>query len=55
MAERIADGTHPPCERLPSVVDVCGECGIPQMTTRRVLKELRSEVLAEMQPPPELS
>ncbi|WP_372344776.1 winged helix-turn-helix domain-containing protein [Streptomyces sp. KL116D] len=50
MAERIADGTYPPGERLPSVVDVCAEFGISQMTARRVLKELRAEGLAEMQP-----
>lgn len=50
MRERIVDGTYPPGERLPSVVDVCAEFGISQMTARRVLKELRQEGLAEMQP-----
>ena len=50
MRERIVDGTYPPGERLPSVVDVCGEFGISQMTARRVLKELRTDKLAEMQP-----
>lgn len=50
MNERIADGTYPPGERLPSVVDVCAEFGISQMTARRVLTELRQAGLAEMQP-----
>ncbi|MFE2486098.1 winged helix-turn-helix domain-containing protein [Streptomyces mirabilis] len=50
MRERIVDGTYPPGERLPSVVDVCAEFEISQMTARRVLKELRQDGLAEMQP-----
>ncbi|MGY1579119.1 winged helix-turn-helix domain-containing protein [Streptomyces sp. MN13] len=50
MRERIVDGTYPAGERLPSVVDVCGEFGISQMTARRVLKELRADGLAAMQP-----
>jgi DNA-binding GntR family transcriptional regulator len=50
MEERIADGTYPPGERLPSVVDVCAEFGISQMTARKVLQKLREEGLAAMQP-----
>ncbi|WP_369167743.1 winged helix-turn-helix domain-containing protein [Streptomyces sp. R28] len=50
MRERIVDGTYPAGERLPSVVDVCGEFGISQMTARRVLKELRQDKLAYMEP-----
>ncbi|MFJ3507779.1 winged helix-turn-helix domain-containing protein [Streptomyces luteogriseus] len=50
MEERIADGTYPPGERLPSVVDVCGEFGISQMTARKVLQKLREAGLAAMQP-----
>jgi len=50
MRERIVDGTYSPGERLPSVVDVCAEFGISQMTARRVLKELRAEKLAFMEP-----
>ncbi len=50
LEERIADGTYPPGERLPSVVDICGEFGISQMTARRVLTELRSAGLAYMEP-----
>lgn len=50
VQERIADGTYPPGGRLPSVVDVCAEFEISQITARKVLKELRAEGLAEMQP-----
>lgn len=50
MTERIADGTYPPGGRLPSAMAICGEFGISQVTAKRVLKELRSEGLAEMQP-----
>jgi GntR family transcriptional regulator len=50
MRERIVDGIYPAGERLPSVVDVCAEFGISQMTARRVLKELRGDGLAAMQP-----
>jgi DNA-binding GntR family transcriptional regulator len=50
LQERIADGTYPPGERLPSVVDVCAEFGISQMTARKVLTELRAEGLAYMEP-----
>lgn len=50
MEERIADGTYPPGERLPSVVDVCGEFGISQMTARKVLAQLRQDGLAVMHP-----
>ncbi|MGW0576321.1 winged helix-turn-helix domain-containing protein [Streptomyces sp. NPDC002920] len=50
MRERIVDGTYPAGERLPSVVDVCGEFEISQVTARKALKELRAEGLAEMQP-----
>ena len=50
LRERIVDGTYPPEEQLPSVVAICGEFDISQMTARRVLKELRQEGLAYMQP-----
>ncbi|MFJ4808472.1 GntR family transcriptional regulator [Streptomyces longwoodensis] len=50
MEERIADGTYPPGGRLPSVVDVCGEFGISQVTARKVLTELRRQGLAVMYP-----
>lgn len=50
LRERIVDGTYPPGERLPSVVDVCAEFGISQVTARRVLKELRQDGLAFMEP-----
>lgn len=50
LTERIADGTYPPGSRLPSVVAVCGEFGISQMTARRVLIELRRAGLAYMEP-----
>jgi DNA-binding GntR family transcriptional regulator len=50
MEERITDGTYPPGERLPSVVAVCAEFDISQMTARKVLKQLRDEGLAAMQP-----
>ncbi|MGQ5576354.1 winged helix-turn-helix domain-containing protein [Streptomyces sp. ECR3.8] len=50
LRERILDGTYAPAEQLPSVVAICGEFGISQMTARRVLTELRKEGLAEMQP-----
>ncbi len=50
MEERIADGTYPPGGRLPSVVDVCAEFEISQMTARKVLQKLREEGLAAMFP-----
>lgn len=50
MEERIADGVYPPGGRLPSVVDVCVEFGISQMTARKVLTQLRQEGLAVMYP-----
>lgn len=48
LRERIVDGTYPPGERLPSVVDVCAEFDISQVTARKALKELRVEGLAAM-------
>lgn len=50
MEERIADGTYPPGGRLPSVVDVCAEFEISQMTARKVLQKLREAGLAAMHP-----
>jgi DNA-binding GntR family transcriptional regulator len=50
LRERILDGTYPPGGRLPSVVAICGEFGISQMTARKVLTELRREGLAFMEP-----
>ena len=50
LRERIVDGTYPAGERLPSVVDVCAEFDISQVTARKALKELRAEGLAAMQP-----
>lgn len=50
LEERIADGTYPPGTRLPSVVQICAEFGISQMTARRVLTELRRAGLAYMEP-----
>jgi DNA-binding GntR family transcriptional regulator len=50
MEERIASGTYPPSERLPSVVDVCAEFEISQMTARKVLQKLREAGLAAMHP-----
>jgi DNA-binding GntR family transcriptional regulator len=50
MEERIADGTYSPGGRLPSVVDVCAEFEISQMTARKVLQKLRDEGLAYMEP-----
>jgi len=50
MSERILDGTYPSGERLPSAMAVCDEFGISQVTAKRVLKELRTAGLAEMQP-----
>lgn len=50
LRERILDGTYPAGERLPSVVDVCGEFDISQVTARKALKQLRADGLAAMQP-----
>lgn len=50
LEERIADGVYPPGTRLPSVVDLCAEFGVAQMTARRVLTELRAAGLAYMEP-----
>ncbi|MEU4094137.1 winged helix-turn-helix domain-containing protein [Streptomyces sp. NPDC026673] len=50
IEERIADGTYAPGGRLPSVVDLCAEFGVAQMTARRVLQELRGAGLAYMEP-----
>ncbi|MFG3127298.1 winged helix-turn-helix domain-containing protein [Streptomyces tendae] len=50
MSERILDGTYPPESKLPSAMEICDEFGISQVTAKRVLKELRAEGLAEMQP-----
>ena len=50
LRERILDGTYPPGGRLPSVVDVCAEFGISQVTARKALKELRLEGMAQWQP-----
>lgn len=50
MEERIADGTYPPGGRLPSVVDMCAEFEISQMTARKVLQKLREAGLAAMHP-----
>lgn len=50
LRERIVDGTYAPGSRLPSVVAVCAEFEISQMTARRVLKELRADKLAYMEP-----
>lgn len=50
LRERIVDGTYPPGERLPSVVDVCAEFDISQVTARKTLKQLRADGLAYMQP-----
>lgn len=50
MEERIADGVYPPGGRLPSVVDVCAEFGISQVTARKVLAQLRQAGLAAMYP-----
>lgn len=50
LEERITDGTYRPGERLPSVVDVCGQFGISQVTARKVLSELRKAGLAVMFP-----
>ncbi|WP_277030737.1 winged helix-turn-helix domain-containing protein [Actinacidiphila oryziradicis] len=50
LEERIADGVYPPGSRLPSVVELCAEFGVAQMTARRVLKELRDAGLAYMEP-----
>lgn len=49
LEERIADGTYPPGSQLPGVVALHAEFGIAQMTARRVLDELRSAGLAQMQ------
>lgn len=50
LSERIADGTYPPGTRLPSAMAICGEFGISQVTAKRVLKELRQDGLAYMEP-----
>jgi DNA-binding GntR family transcriptional regulator len=50
MSERILDGTYEPGARLPSGMAICDEFGISPVTAKRVLKELRGEGLAEMQP-----
>ena len=50
LRERILDGTYEPGERLPSVVDVCAEFDISQVTARKALKELRAEGLAVRDP-----
>jgi DNA-binding GntR family transcriptional regulator len=50
IEERITDGTYPPGGRLPSVVALCEEFGVAQMTARRVLQELRAAGLAYMEP-----
>lgn len=38
---RIADGTYPPGERVPSVVQLQAEFGIAQATGQKVLSRLR--------------
>lgn len=50
MEERIADGIYPPGGRLPSVVDVCAQFEISQVTARKVLSQLRQAGLAVMYP-----
>jgi GntR family transcriptional regulator len=50
LRERILDGTYPPGGRLPSVVDVCAEFDISQVTARKALKQLRADALAYMDP-----
>ena len=50
MEERIAEGTYPPGGRLPSVVDVCAEFEISQMTARKLLQKLRDAGLAASHP-----
>lgn len=50
MSERIIDGTYEPGGRLPSGMAICDEFGISPVTAKRVLKELRQDGLAEMQP-----
>ncbi|MFD5814429.1 GntR family transcriptional regulator [Streptomyces sp. NPDC127038] len=49
IEERIADGTYPAGSQLPGVLAIQGEFGIAQMTARRVLTELRTAGLAQMQ------
>ncbi|WP_254400747.1 GntR family transcriptional regulator [Streptomyces sp. AC555_RSS877] len=49
LRERIADGTYPPGQRLPSGLAICDEFGISPVTAKRVLTELRKAGLAEMQ------
>lgn len=50
MEDRIADGTYPPGERLPSSLDLADEVGVSPVTARRVLQELRAAGLAYMEP-----
>lgn len=50
LEARITEGVYPPGTRLPSVVDLCAEFGVAQMTARRVLQELRAAGLAYMEP-----
>lgn len=40
---RIADGTYPPGERVPSVIQLQGEFGIAQATAQKVLSRLRED------------
>lgn len=40
---RIADGTYPPGERVPSVVQLQAEFGIAQATGQKVLSRLRDD------------
>ena len=50
LAERIADGTYPPGERLPSLFDLQQEFGIAVATGQKVLRQLRTDGLAVMYP-----
>ncbi|WP_153456063.1 GntR family transcriptional regulator [Streptomyces smaragdinus] len=50
MRARIADGTYPPGERVPSVMEVVEEFGIAQATAQKVLRALREEGLTFTEP-----
>ncbi|MGW9029116.1 GntR family transcriptional regulator [Streptomyces sp. NPDC055722] len=50
IADRIADGTYPPGERLPSLLELQQEFGIAVATGQKVLRQLRTDGLAVMFP-----
>ncbi|WUD74564.1 winged helix-turn-helix domain-containing protein [Streptomyces sp. NBC_00510] len=50
VEERIADGTYPPGGRLPSLMELQQEFGIAVATGQKVLRQLRDDGLAVIDP-----